>query len=53
MLFVWQFVMPLMLPVLKLLKLLSLASQSDKQNKDVILFPLDGTGEEGVCGISL
>lgn len=54
MLFVWQFVMPLMLPVSKLLKLLSLAGQSDKQNKDVVLFPLDRAGgEEGACGISL
>lgn len=54
MLFVWQFVMCLMLPVSKLLKLLSLAGQSDKQSKDVMLFPLDGAGrEEGACGISL
>lgn len=54
MLFAWQFVMHLMCPVPKLLKLLSLAGQSDKQTKNVILFPLDGAGrEEDVCGTSL
>lgn len=54
MLFAWQFVMCLMLPVLKLLKLLSLAGQSDKQSKNAILFPLDGAGwEEDACGIFL
>lgn len=54
MLFVWQFVMCLMLPVSKSLKLLSLAGQSDKQSKNVTLFPLDRAGwEEDTCGTFL